>query len=248
MNRAIDVLTETRPPRGALAVIVVGLLVTVVAALLTSTKITGAVALEWEKTVPVPNSRDVEIPGGGAMRITRAQISASEANVAGYRLFRVSAVLKIDAGSAVGQARVRCRTDVPRRTIPAKTPGSRASYPRSSSGEDLLKQDFPDEIVVEFNSHGSDAATLEFNDALSRFVNQPGVVVSWPPYKQALQEWQWGLPSGPLERPLELGFASIWRTTTPPTVRVSCATDTSVGTATTKTGGRLVGSAGTAAG
>jgi hypothetical protein len=241
MSRFIDEVTETRPPRGALAVVVVGLLVTVAAALLTSTKITGAVTLEWEKTVPIPNSRDAEIPGGGAMRITHAQISTSEENVSGYKLFRVSAVLRIDAGSAVGQARVNCRTDVPRRTIPAKTPGSRASYPRSSSGEDLIKQTFPEEIVVEFNSHGSDAATLEFDDALSRFVNQPGVVVSWPAYRQSLQEWQWGLPEGPLEKPLELGFASIWRTTTPPSVSIVCSTNTSAGSATTKTGGRLGG-------
>jgi hypothetical protein len=223
-------------------VVAVGLLATVAAALLTSTKLSGAVALEWEKTVPIPKSRDASIPGGGAMRISNAQISTSEENVAGYKLFRVSAVLKIDAGSAVGQARVRCRTDVPRRTIPAKTPGSRASYPRSSSGEDLIKQDFPEEIVVEFNSHGTELATLEFDDALKRYVNQPGVVVSWPPYKQALQEWQWGLPKGKPERPLELGFASVWRTTTPPTVSIDCSTATAAGTARAKTGGR-VGSA-----
>jgi hypothetical protein len=177
------------------------------------------------------------------MRIAKAQISTSEENVAGYKLFRVSAVLRIDAGSAVGQARVRCRTDVPRRTIPAKTPGSRASYPRSSSGKDLLKQGFPSEIVVEFNSHGTDLATLEFDDALTRFVNQPGVVVSWPPYRQALQEWQWGLPEGPLEQPLELGFASVWRTTNPPTVSIDCTTDTAAGSATARTGGRVGGPA-----
>jgi hypothetical protein len=232
---------DNRPPRGALAVIAVGLLATVAAALLSTTKPIGAVALEWEQTVPIPSSRSVEIPGGGAMRIGNAQISASEENVSGYRLFRVSAVLRIDAGSAVGQARVRCRTDVPRRTIPAKTPGSRASYPRSSSGEDLLKQDFPDDILVEFNSHGTDVASLEFDDALSRFVNQPGVVVSWPPYRQALQEWQWGLPDGRPEAPLELGFASVWRTTTPPAVSIFCATDTVAGTAAARTAGRLAG-------
>ena len=130
-------------------------------------------------------------------------------------------------------------TDVPRRTIPAKTPGSRASYPRSSSGEDLLKQDFPDEIVVEFNSHGTDAVSLEFDDALSRFVNQPGVVVSWPPYRQALQEWQWGLPDGRPDGTLELGFASLWRTTTAPTVSISCTTETGAGKATARTGGQL---------
>ncbi len=244
MKGAFDRLMETRPPRGALVVIAVGLVATIAAPLLTSTKLSGVVALEWEKTVPIPSSREASIPGGGAMRIANAQISTSEENVSGYKLFRVSAVLRIDAGSAVGKARVKCRTDVPRRTIPAKTPGSRASYPRSSSGEDLLKQDFPEEVVVEFNSHGTDVAALEFDDALKRFVNQPGVVVSWPPYKQALQEWQWGLPDGKPERPLELGFASIWRTTTPPTVSIVCSTDTAAGTASTRTGGRVGGTSG----
>jgi len=237
MKGAIDRIMETRPPRGALAVVAVGLIATVAAPLLTSTKLSGVVAIEWEKSVPIPRSPDTLISGGGAMRIANAQISTSEENVSGYKLFRVSAVLKIDAGSAVGQARVMCRTDVPRRTIPAKTPGSRASYPRSSSGEDLLKQDFPDEIVVEFNSHGTDVAALEFDDALKRFVNQSGVVVSWPEYRQALQEWQWGLPDGRPESSLELGFASIWRTTTPPKVSIVCSTETAAGKATAKTGG-----------
>jgi hypothetical protein len=230
---------EDRPPRGALAVVAVGLLATVVASLLSTTKPLGAVALEWESEAPIPSSKSVEIPGGGAMQIVNARITGSEENVAGYKLFRVSATLRIDAGSAVGQARVNCRTDVPRRTIPAKTPKSRASYPRSSSGEDLLKQDFPDDILVEFNSHGTDVASLEFDDALDRFVNMPGVLVSWPPYRQALQEWQWGLPDGRPETPLELSFASVWRTTTTPTVRVSCETETAAGAARAETGGRL---------
>jgi hypothetical protein len=173
------------------------------------------------------------------MRIGSAKITGTEENFAGYGLFRISAILEIEAGSAVGQARVTCRTDVPRRTIPAKTPGSRASYPRSSSGEDLLKQDVPDDILVEFNSHGTDLATLELEDALTSFVNMPGVLVSWPPYKQALQEWQWGLPDGRPEDDLELGFASVWRTQTPPTVAVVCRTETAAGEATARTTGRL---------
>ncbi len=242
MGAVNDSGPDTSPPRGALAVVAVGLLATVAAALLSTDKPIGAVALEWETESPIPNSRQVEIPGGGAMRIVFAKITASEENVAGYKLFRVSGALQIDAGSAVGQSRVNCRTDVPRRTIPAKTPGSRASYPRSSSGEDLRKQDFPEDILVEFNSHGTDVASLEFDDALTRFVNEPGVVVSWPPYRQALQEWQWGLPEGRPERMLELGFASVWRTTTTPTVSVVCSTDTAAGTAAARTGGRLEGS------
>ena len=64
-------------------------------------------------------------------------------------------------------------------------------------------------------------------------------MVSWPPYKQALQEWQWGLPDGRPEGTLELGFASLWRTTTAPTVSISCTTETGAGKATARTGGQL---------
>jgi hypothetical protein len=230
---------ENRPPRGALAVIAVGLLATVVAALLSTTKPIGAVALEWESRAPMPDSQRVEIPGGGSMQIVEAGLRGSEANASGYQLFRVVGVLQIDAASAVGQARVKCRTDVPRRTIPAKTPGSRASYPRSSSGEDLRKQEVPERVLVEFNSHGTDVASLELGDAFTEFVTMPGVLVSWPPYRQALQEWQWGLPDGRPEVPLALGFASMWRTTTAPSSRITCVVATAAGEARAETSGRL---------
>jgi len=236
----MDLSPENRPPRGALAVIGVGLLATVAAALLATTKPIGAVALDWEAKAPLPDSPLVEIPGGGAIRIVEAGLRASEPNVAGYQLFRVVGVLRIDEESAIGQGRVKCRTDVPRRTIPAKTPGSRASYPRSSSGEDLRKQDVPERVLVEFNSHGTDVASFELGDAFTEFVNLPGVVVSWPPYRQALQEWQWGLPDGRPEEPLALGFASMWRTTTTPAVEITCTVTTAAGEAMAETSGRLV--------
>ena len=235
----MDLSPENRPPRGALAVVGVGLLATVVAALLSTTKPIGAVALEWESKSPLPDSPLVEIPGGGSMQIVESGLRASEPNAAGYQLFRVAAVLRIEEGSAVGQARVKCRTDVPRRTIPAKTPGSRASYPRSSSGEDLRKQDVPERVLVEFNSHGTDVASLELEDAFPSFVNMPGVVVSWPPYRMALQEWQWGLPDGRPEAPLALGFSSMWRTTTTPMAKVVCSVTTAAGEASTETAGKL---------
>jgi hypothetical protein len=235
----MDLSPENRPPRGALAVVAVGLLATVAAALLATTKSIGAVELEWEARTPIPDSPAAEIPGGGSMQIVDAGLRVSEPNIAGYRLFRVVGVLRIEEGSAVGQARVRCRTDVPRRTIPAKTPGSRASYPRSSSGEDVRKQEVPERVVVEFSSRGTDIASLELGDAFREFVNVPGVVVSWPPYRMALQEWQWGFPDGRPDRAVALGFASMWRTTTTPYSRITCVVETAAGEARTATEGSL---------
>ncbi|HEX6229919.1 MAG TPA: hypothetical protein VFZ41_10720 [Solirubrobacterales bacterium] len=230
--------TEKGPPRGALAVIAVGLLATVAAWLLSTNRPLGAVALEWEKRRPIPDSPTVQIPGGGAMRIIDAGIRASEENIAGYRLFRVASVLQIDAGSSVGRARVSCRHRVPRRAIPTKTPkGIRGAFPRSS--EELIKQDVPEKVIVGFNSHGVDSAAVELGDVFPVYTVRPGLVVEWPPYQLGLHRWDLGLPGGSPEEPLELGFASIWRTSVTPAATISCRIETAAGEETARTRGAL---------
>ncbi len=221
-------------------VIAVGLVATVAAALLSTDKPIGGVELEWQDKAPLEDSRPAAIPGGGEIQIVEAGIRASEPNFSGYRLFRVAAVLEIAPNSAVGQGRVSCATHV-RRAIPTKTPNSRASYPHSSSGEDVAKQDVPEQVQVEFNSHGAEVAAVELGDAFRRYTTAPGIVVSWPPYRLGLQEWQWGLPKGRLKDGVKLGLASIWRTTATPWARVECRVETAAGTASVSTAGSLGG-------
>jgi hypothetical protein len=230
---------ENRPPRGALVVIAVGLFACLVAALLSTDKPLGAVELEWERRLPLPDSRPASIPGGGRMQLTDAGLRVTEANASDYRLYRVAAVLRIDADSAVGQGRLRCGIRVPRRTIIAKTRSSRASYPRSS--EDLFEQEAPEQVQVEFNSRSTDFATLELGDAVGeRYTDQRGIVVEWAPYRIGEQVWQWGLPPGTPTEPLALPFASIWRTTGTPGAKVSCTIETDAGAATVRAAGALV--------
>jgi hypothetical protein len=231
---------HNRPPRGALAVVAVGLLATLAAALLATDEPVGSAAeLTWESKAPLPDSNPVAIPGGGSMGLSEGGIRASEENVSGYRIYRVASVLTIDSGSAVGRGRVRCATHVPARAIATHTPGSRAAYPRSSSGENLTKQDVPERVLVEFNSHGTDLGVLELGDAFDSFVEEPGVVVSWTPYRKGIQEWQWGLPPGKPKLPVELGFASFWRTPTTPSARIVCTVQTGAGKATVRSDGSL---------
>ncbi len=55
-------------PRGVLAVVAIGLLACVVAALLSTDKAGGEAAnLEWVQTGPVPDSKPVSVPGGNAV-------------------------------------------------------------------------------------------------------------------------------------------------------------------------------------
>jgi hypothetical protein len=238
--------TQIRPPRGALIVVAVGLLATIAAALLSNSNASiGAADLEWEAKRPLPDSKPATVPGSSAkMRLVDAGMRGTGTNVSGYQLYRVAAVLSIEKGAPVGSGRVTCTIVVPRRTIVAHTPNNRGSYPRPSEEEDLVKQEVPERVVVEFNAHGTDAAIVELGDAFDEFVDERGVTVSWAPFEIGWQGWQWGLPPGRPSENLDLGFASIWRTTATPAAHISCTLATSAGTAKVATAGSLPGNPG----
>jgi hypothetical protein len=235
---------KTRPPRGAVIVVVVGLVATVAGgALATSGPVGSAAQLEWIASGPLPDSKPAAIAGGGSMRLSDGEIRLSEGNLAGYRLYRASSVLTIAPDSAVGQGRVRCAMHAPRppRTLVTHTPGSRAAYPRSTGeGKELLDQgDVPEIVLLDFNVHGDELAAIEFGDVFGAYTTEPGLTVSWGTFKEAVQLWQWSLPKGRPAKPLELGFAAIWRTSTTPSARIACTVQTSDGAATVRTAGRL---------
>lgn len=231
---------QSRPPRGALIVIAVGLFATLAAALLSTDKPLGAATLEWVEEAPMPDPKPVEIPGGGRMTLSEGQIRSTEPNAGEYTLFRSSALLTIDAGSAIGHGRLTCAISVPKRTIVAKTHHSRASYPRSS--EDLAEQEVHDTSLIEFSSHSAELASVEIGDVISsRYTREPGIVVEWAPYRIGRQAWRLGFPSGQPKEALSLPFVSIWRTTITPAARISCTIETAAGSATVATAGSLPG-------
>ncbi len=228
---------ETRPPWGALAVIAIGLIGCVAAALLSTDKPLTAAQLTWEEMAPLPDSKPVEIPGGGTMRIERAGLRATAPNAGGYTLYRAVGVLNISTGASVGQGRVHCVTRVPTRAIVTHTTKQRAAYPRPSP--DLIRQGVARTSLVEFSAQNSDLAVVEFGDAFDRYTGKTDITVEWTPYRPGEQGWDWGLPTGRPGKPLTLGFGSIWRTTTTPAARLACTIETATGTATTRTAGSL---------
>jgi hypothetical protein len=236
----LSVLTETRPPRGAIVVIVVGLIATIAAALL-ATESTGgsSVTLEFENQAQIPDSRPATIPGGGSMRLSEGGLRSTEENINSERVYRMTAVLRIDAGSAVGQARVRCLMRGSVGSELGRTVDSRGAFPRSSGEYNLTKQEVPGSVGIRFPVRGAEYASLEFEDAFPTFTDLPGVVVSWAPSRTASQEWQWGLPQGRPAKPLELGFASFWRSGGEPTARISCTLENADGSASVRTAGSL---------
>jgi hypothetical protein len=235
-----DVPQSDRMPRGVLAVIAVGLLACVVAAVLTTGKGDGEAAnLEWVQTAPMPDSKPVDVPGGeGTMELTAGDIRATGTNVSGYSLFRVASVLRIDAGSAVGSGRILCSVDTAQGTEIAQTKGGlRATYPRSSEG--IYTQEVPGTILVNFSSHSSELAVLEVEDLPDRFSTERGVKLEWPKYEVGTEHLEYFLPAGKPVQDLELPFYTVWRTTAVPAATVACTLTTGAGKATARTHGAL---------
>jgi hypothetical protein len=233
---------DTRPPRGALIVIAVGLVACVVAALASTGKGEGEAAnLEWVQASPMSQSRSVPVPGGnGEMRLTDTRIRATGTNVSGYSIFIASSKLTVSAGSPIGGGSILCSVKAPKGTEVAQSSGGlRATYPRSSDAG-IYNQEVPETVLMDFSSHSSELAVLEFPDRPRRFTSEQGVKVEWPRYKVGEERIEYSIAGKP-KQDLELPFFTIWRTTDVPSGEFSCELQTSAGTATVRDETALAG-------
>jgi hypothetical protein len=231
---------DTRPPRGALIVIAVGLLACVAAALLTADKSSGEFAnLEWVKRAAIPDSAPVEVPGGsGQMQLADSEIKASGSNFSGYALFLVGSTLRIDAGSAVGDGRVLCAVAARGQAEIAQTYGGlRATFPRSSEAG-IFSQDVPETLLIDFSARGGEFVVLEPRVPRG-FTTERGVKLEWPKYEVGTEHLKYFIAGGKPKQDLLLPFYTVWKTTSPPAASISCTLTTSAGEATARTVGRL---------
>lgn len=230
---------DTRPPRGALIVIAVGLLACVAAALLTTGEGEGEAAnLEWVQRAAIPDSAPADVPGGpGRMRLVDGKIQATGANVSGYSLFVAGATLRIDGGSPVGRGRILCTVAARGQTEISRTAGGlRATFPRSSEAG-IYSQDVPETLLIDFSARGGELVVLE-PDQFPGFTTEKGVKLEWPKYEVGTEHLKYFLAGKP-KRDLLLPFYTVWRTTTVPGAGLSCTLTTSAGEATVRTAGSL---------
>lgn len=229
---------DKRLPRGVLAVVAVGLLACIAAALLSTDKGSGESAnLEWVQTAKVPNSKPVTVPGGTqAMQLIKGSIAATGTNVSGYSLFRVATTLRIDAASPVGDGRILCATNAgPRTEIARSGEGLRALYPRSSDSG-IYSQNVPERLVMDFSARGGEGVIVEAEDLRIRgFTTEKGVKLEWPKYTKGTERLKYFIAGGKPTRDLDLPFFTIWKTTAVPSATVSCTLTTSAGEATADT-------------
>jgi hypothetical protein len=235
-----DAPPDSRPPRGALIVVAVGLLACVAAALLATSPGEGQAAqLEWVKQAPIPDSAPVEVPGGGGeMQLVDGEIKATGSNFSGYALFVVESTLRIDGGSPVGDGRVLCSVAARGRAeIAQSANGLRATYPRSSEAG-IFSQDVPETLLIDFSARGGAVVLLE-PDQFPGFTTERGVKLEWPEYEEGTENLKYFIAGGKPKRDLVLPFYTIWKTTSPPAASISCTLTTGAGEATVRTAGKL---------
>lgn len=228
---------DTRPPRGALIVIAVGLLACVAAALLTTDQGSGeSASLEWVTHGPVADSKPVAVPGGGSMQLIHGSIVATNTNVSGYALFRVATTLRIDAGSRVSGAHILCKTKAgPRTEIARSAEGLRALYPRSSESG-IYSQRRPERLVMDFSARGGENVIVEAEDLRIRaFTTEYGVKLEWTKYHEGTEGLKYFIAGSTPTRDLDLPFFTIWKTTSVPSAAVSCTVTTKAGKASAST-------------
>lgn len=217
--------------------IAVGLLACVAAALLTTGKGSGeSASLEWIKRGAAPDSKPVDVPGGGSMKLIDSSIVATGTNISGYSLFRVATTLRIDAGSPVDNAHILCRTKAgPRTEIARSAEGLRALYPRSSESG-IYSQNVPERLVMDFSARGGENVIVEAEDLrILGFTTEQGVKLEWTEYEEGAEGLKYLIAGGKPTQDLDLPFFTIWKTTALPAATVSCTVTTSAGKSTVTT-------------
>jgi hypothetical protein len=234
---------DSRMPRGVLAVVAVGLIATLAAALLATGKGEGEAAhLEFVQLGKVPDSASVAVPGGkGTIQLTEGRIQATGTNYSGYSMFRVATTLNISKGAPIGGGRILCETSVkePSTEIGQSSNSLRTLYPRSSE-DGIWGQPIPETLLVQFSSHNSELAVLEVADVKQeRFTTIQGVKLEWPEYAGGPGRLKYFLPDGKPKVDVELPFYSVWKAQTKPAAKIACTLETSAGEATVKTDASL---------
>ena len=218
-------------PRGAIAVVAVGLLACIAAALLTVGESSGGESLSWDVSGKIPDSAP------GPLRITDAAIDSTRPNASNYRLFRISGTVSADLGSFAGAVPVSCTVESGKRSVLGRTPGKRASYPLPSN--DLATQSVPDQSIVRFNAKGTDIVGVPVSDAFTEYTNAKDAKVDWARYKPGRQTWNWLLRPARRTEPVTLSFATMWRTTTGPEGRIACTARAGNRQLSARTAGKL---------
>lgn len=214
-----------RIPRGAKAVVVVGLLLTLIVIGLDIRGGGSSAELDWATTEEVKTPPKADLGKKGSFGLNRTLLTAISPNGGGELIFRISGLAVVDSGGKK-PTRVKCNFRSPHSpdTTVARTPNLRSAWPRPS--DDLKAQDVPESLVLKFNAVGNNILGVPIRDSISRYTNSASpTTVEWAGYEEddlGSQAFIWDMAEGTGPGPASLGYAVVFKTIFKPEVDITC--------------------------
>ncbi|MDQ2621552.1 MAG: hypothetical protein M3Y45_00765 [Actinomycetota bacterium] len=217
--------SDGRIPRGAIVVVIVGLVASLGVFGLSKKSGGSSAELEWDVKEPIRTPVEKQLGANGSLRLARTSVSAIAPNANGELIYRVSGVVTIDSGGKV-PTMVRCdiATTNGGESMIARTPNLRAAWPRPS--DDLQRQEVPETAVVKFHAAGASVLGLPIRDVFRRYTDSAApTIVEWDGYEEKVHNWIWKMENGTGPGPATLGYSVIFKTAEQPVGLIDCKAD-----------------------
>ncbi len=217
--------SDGRIPRGAIAVVIVGLVASLGIFGLSKKSGGSSAELDWDVKEPIKTPVEKQLGKRGSLRLARTSISAIAPNANGELIYRVSGVVTVDSGGRI-PTMVRCdiTTTNGGESMIARTPNLRAAWPRPS--DNLQKQEVPETAVVKFHAVGAAVLGLPIRDVFRRYTDSGAPTqAAWDGFHEKVQNWVWTMEEGTAPGAATLGYAVVFKTAEQPTGLIECKAD-----------------------
>lgn len=217
--------SDGRIPRGAIAVVIVGLVASLGVFGLSKKSGGSSAELEWDVKEPIRTPVQKQLGENGSLRLARTSVSAIAPNANDELIYRVSGVVTVDSGGRI-PTRVRCDIETLNggESMIARTPNLRAAWPRPS--DNLQRQDVPETAVVKFHAAGAAVLGLPIRDVFRRYTDSAApTLAAWDGYDEKVQNWVWTMEKGTGPGPATLGYAVVFKTAEQPSGLIECRAD-----------------------
>jgi hypothetical protein len=223
MRRLFDRLADGAPPRGALMIIVIGLLGTLAAAVLARDP--GAVGnnVSFNSEAPLRDSPPAPLGPGGRAQLVNGFVSSTDPNDLGDRLFKVEISLAAKAAPGFKISTIRCVAEGPQGTHIPHADGRRAAYPPPT--DDASIHAIREGASVEFPNGNALLAGVQLRNHFFHYVIGGKPSVEWPGLAERHQAWIWKYRK-PVPK-TRINWAIMWTSKGGQKVTLRCSPQTS---------------------
>jgi hypothetical protein len=189
MRSWIDKVKDGAPPRGAIFVIVIGLVGCLAASVLARDPGATGNDVAFNSEAPLRDSAPASLAPGGRTQLINGWVSATDPNEENDRLFKVEISLNAHAGPGYRVTQIRCISEGPPGTHIPHASGKRAAYPTPT--EDASIHAIREGASVEFPNGDAELAGVVLRKHFFHYELGGKAKVEWPGLAERHQVWIW---------------------------------------------------------